>query len=90
MHNMKIGVASAMDQFCVRSWVTRIKSARKVNFTRIANTDCTRWEKRSMDWDPTKLNDVSQEYVAHRRPGRPLLRWTDTVINDLPNEYGLV
>ena len=35
-----------------------------------------------MDWDPTKVSDASQEYVAHRRLGRPLLRWTDKVMND--------
>ena len=39
--------------------------------------DGARWEKLSMQWDPTKIEDYSQEYACYRRPGRPLLRWTD-------------
>ena len=35
-----------------------------------------------MGWGATELSDASQEYVAHRHPGRPLLRWTDKIVND--------
>ena len=42
-----------------------------------------RWEKLSMAWDPTTTNDEWQEFVPHRRVGRPLLRWTDpTELNE--------
>ena len=77
MHNMKVRVASAMEQLYIRPWDTRIQEARNKNFARIAAMDCTRWENLSMQWDPTKVVDESQDFVAHRRAGRPLLRWTD-------------
>ena len=82
MHNMKVKVTMAMKQFYVRPWATCIEGTRKKNFSRIASMDYTRWGKLSMDWDPTKISDAPQEYVAYRRPGRPLLRWTDKVVND--------
>ena len=82
MHNMKVKVDSAMKQLYVRPWDQRICEARKKNFARIASMDCKRWEYLSMGWDPTKVMDGTQEYVAHRRQGRPLLRWTDKIMNE--------
>ena len=82
MHNMKVKVARAMEQFYVRPWDQRICEARKKNFARIASMDCKRWESLAMGWEPTQAMDESQDFVAHRRPGRPLLRWTDKIVNE--------
>ena len=90
MRMMKVRVATAMHQFYVEPWLTRIEGARKKNFSRIANMDYTRWGKLSMDWEPTKVFDESQEYRAHRLPGRPLLRWTDEVVNDATVPYSSI
>ena len=77
MRNMKSRVTRAIGQHYVKPWDQCIEGARKKNFERIGTMDCERWESLSMAWDPTKIIDDSQEYVAHRRAGRPLLRWTD-------------
>ena len=82
MHNMKLRVSSAMDQWYVRLWDKRIQGARKTNFQRVANMNCQRWERLSMEWEPAKVLDDSQEYWAHRRAGRPFLRWTDKLANE--------
>ena len=49
--------------------------------------DNTKWEKLSMDWHPTEVSDESQDFFAYRRQGRPLLRWTDEIMNDAGNLY---
>ena len=82
MHNMKVRVDRAMDQFYVRSWAQRILGARRKNFERIAVMDCNRWEQMSIGWDPRSVIDDSQDFVAHRRAGRPLIRWTDEFVNE--------
>ena len=87
MRSMKVKVGIARNQFYVRPWATRIECARKENYSRISNMDYTRWGKLSMDWDPTKIPDVSQEFVARRRLGRPLSRWIDKVVNDAASPY---
>ena len=41
-----------------------------------------------MQWDPTEVNDEYQEFVPHRRVGRPLLRWTDPIeMSERQNPY---
>ena len=82
MSNMKVRIATAMKQWYIRPWEQRIQSVRKKNFERIGIMDCKRWESFSMGWDPAKVIDDSQEYIARRRAGRPLLRWTDNLVND--------
>ena len=79
MHNMKVNVGSAMKQLYVRPWDQRICEARKKKFARITSMGCMKWEYLSMVWDPTKVVGGTQEYIVHRRPGRPLQRWTDKV-----------
>lgn len=79
MRNMKVRVTTAMRQYYVRPWDSRIVDARQKNFNRIMSMGNTRWEKLSMDWEPSKLLDSSQEFVAHRRVGRPCLKWTDNI-----------
>ena len=54
--------------------------------------DDARWETLSLQWNPTEVQDDSQEYHAHRYPGRPRLRWTDAIqrpVNEAPffNEH---
>ena len=77
MHNMKIKVQNAMRQYFVKPWDERIQSMRVKYFSRLAGMGDERWGKLSLDWEPKKVNDFSQDYVAHRFPGRPRLRWND-------------
>ena len=79
MRNMKVRMNNAMNQLYVRPWDVRILGARGKKFQRIQSMDDQRWEKLSMAWDPTTVNDEWQEFVPHRRVGRPLLRWTDPI-----------
>ena len=79
MRTMKVRVNNAMRQLCVRPWDVRIAGTREKNFKRIQSMNDQRWEKLSMEWDPTTTNDEFQQYVPHRRVGRPLLRWTDSI-----------
>ena len=36
---------------------------------------------------PAEIDDHSQEFIAYRRRGRPLLRWTDKVVSEAVNPY---
>ena len=82
MRIMKTKVSNAMEQFYVQPWDKCIQIHRMKNFRRLAMMDNGRWEKLSMQWEPQNVQDVSHDYVAHRLPGRPRLRWTDTKFSD--------
>ena len=83
MRNMKVRMNKAMDQLYIKPWDARIASSREANFKRIQSMTDERWEKLSIQWDPTVVDDEFQEFAPHRRPGRPLLRWTDPVVGDV-------
>ena len=87
MKSMKVKVMSAMEQHYVRPWNTRIETMRTKNSSRLRSMDQTRWEQLCLQWDPKKVEDYSQEYVAHRTRGRPRLRWNLTEVNDRPVPY---
>ena len=73
MRNMRTKVQNAMRQYLVKPWDVRIKCMRTKYFQRLAGMEEQRWEKLSLQWDPAKVNDYSQDYVAHRLAGRPIL-----------------
>ena len=66
-----------MRQYLVKPWDVRIKCMRTKYFQRLAGMEEQRWEKLSLQWEPTKVTNYSQDYVAHRLAGRPILRWID-------------
>ena len=77
MHIMKIKVENAMQQYLVKPWDERIRKMRAKYLNRLASMPNARWEKLSLDWSPIEVVDYSQDHVAYRLQGRPLLRWTD-------------
>ena len=85
MSVMKDKVSNAMKRYYVRPWDQCIQQKKVGNVQRLATMDNGRWEKLSMQWEPKYVQDSSQEYFAHRLPGRPRLRWTDTnLVIELP------
>ena len=88
MRTMKLRLSNAMRQLYIRPWDMRIAIARDKNFKRIQLMSLERWEKLSMQWDPSMIKDEWQEFLAHRSVGRPLLRWTDPIgISEMQNPY---
>ena len=77
MQRMKLKVENGMRQYLVKPWGGRIESMKTKYFQRLEGMEDRRWEKLSFQWEPTKVDDNSQEYYAHRCSGRPVLRWFD-------------
>ena len=77
MRVMKEKVTDAMSRYYVRPWEQSIRQKKIGHLQRVANMDGGRWEKLSKQWDPTVVQDLSQEYHAYREQGRPRLRWND-------------
>ena len=78
MRAMKIKIQNAMTRYYVRPWDQCIQEKKISHLDRLIVMHDVRWEKLSMQWEPTKVQDLSQDYFAYRAPGRPRLRWTDT------------
>ena len=79
MKRMNQRVQQGLVQFYVRPWSERIVCARRKYNCRLQNLPKDRWEQLSLQWEPTVVQDNSQEYFAHRFAGRPRLRWTDAI-----------
>ena len=85
MRRMNNRVQQDLKQLYVKAWSDRIVVARKQYSYRLQNLPKDRWEQLSLQWEPTQVEDYSQEYVARRLPGRPRLRWTDAI----PTQLGM-
>ena len=77
MRNMKEKVPDAMLKHYIKPWDQSIRQKKIGHLQRVANMDGGRWEKLSKQWEPISVQNISQEYHAHRERGRPRLRWND-------------
>ena len=85
MRRMNNRVQQGLKQFYVKAWSDRIVVARTQYSYRLQNLPKDRWEQLSLQWEPTQVEDYSQDYIAQRFPGRPRLRWTDAI----PTQLGM-
>ena len=71
-------VESTMQNFGLKDWVAEVHRRKFRWAGHVARRTDDRWTKEVLDWTP----------VGHRRRGRPLLRWTDSIESFFETLFG--
>ena len=88
MRRMKLKVATALCQWDVQPWSSRIAKNRWLHAVRINSMTPERWAKLCVKWDPIAINDPALLIAPSRDKGRPYLRWDDTLSTYCVNQFG--
>ena len=71
----------------LQSWVVKARAAKWKWARIVANHDTSRWTRQVLEWDPELLFDGPRS-LAHRRRGRPQLRWIDDIVQFTRYRHG--